>query len=343
MRISLITTTINVPNVLDVYADLHEPLSLIVAGDKKTPHDAVEAKFGHRTDFVYLDPERQTALNYRCSELIGWNSIQRRNIALLEAIREQPDFILTVDDDNFPANDAYFNELVSIFATPFSGLSGETHPGYFDIGRTFEPAFFHRGFPYDVRETAETLSLTPIRNAPIGVAEGLWLGDPDIDAATRLVNRPLVKQISDIARNGVVARPGCWTVFNTQNTAFRTDLAPLMMVWPGVGRYDDIWASYAAQRVMRGSDWAIHFGAPLVWQERNPQNIVKNLRDEVYGMEHTPRFLSDLDAMELTGSTPVEKLKSMFANLRPLGYVPSQTLDVGEAWCEDVYDILSSI
>lgn len=343
MRFTVITTTINVPSVLEVYAGLHDDVSIVVAGDRKTPHDDVRRAFADYDRFSYLSPDDQLSRHYKCSDLIGWNTIQRRNIALLEAIRQQPDVVVTIDDDNFPVNNSYFRDVEDIFGQPFSGLAGQTHEGFFDIGQIFDPPFFHRGFPYDVREQKSELSLTPVHNIPVGVAEGLWLGDPDIDAVTRLVNRPLVKQVSDIARSGVIARPGSWTVFNTQNTAFLAELAPLMMVWPGVGRYDDIWASYAAQRVMRDTDWAIHFGAPLVWQERNPQNIVKNLRDEIYGMELTPRFLHDLDQMELSGSSHLERLKSLFANLRPLGYVPNQTLDVGDAWCEDVYDILSSL
>jgi hypothetical protein len=136
-------------------------------------------------------------------------------------------------------------------------------------------------------------------DARIGVAAGLWLGDPDIDAATRIVNAPQVLQLSDTVRSGLAVAPGCFTPFNSQNTAFRADLAALMMVWVDVGRYDDIWAAYAAERVMMDTgDW-VHFGPPLVWQERNAHDLIKDLKDELYGMEHTDRFVEDLLAMDL--------------------------------------------
>jgi hypothetical protein len=54
-----------------------------------------------------------------------------------------------------------------------------------------------------------------------------------------------------------------------------------MLVLVGVGRYDDIWGSYIAQRVMAETGHRVHYGKPFVWQERNPQSIWTNLRDEI--------------------------------------------------------------
>ena len=279
-------------------------------------------------------------MSARCSDIIGWNSIERRNLALLAALKENPDIIITIDDDNFPCDEHYFSHFERILGSPYSGLAGQTHGKTFDIGQLFEPPFHHRGFPYDLRESPADIVLSPVHNVRVGIAAGLWLGDPDVDAATRLVNRPLVKDLTEVARQGVVVRPDVMTVFNSQNTGWWNELAPLMMVWPGVGRYDDVWASYAAHRVLRDSDWHIHFGQPLVWQQRNPQNLITNLNAEVMGMETTPRLLVDMDDIDVKGSTIPDRMESLWKGLNRLDYLPKQTRATGIAWCQDVYDAL---
>jgi hypothetical protein len=336
MKATVITTTINLPRVVEVHARVAPDVSIIIAGDRKSPHDEIKAFFKEMENVTYLDVDAQICMNLKCSDIIGWNSIQRRNVALLAAIAENPDIIITIDDDNYPCAGDYLDDFKRLLSTPFTGLAGTTHGELFDVGQLFKPSFHHRGFPYDTREEAAEIVFTPVVNAKVGVAAGLWLGDPDIDAATRLVNRPLVKELTDIARQGVVVRPENLTVFNSQNTAFLTELAPLMMVWPGTGRYDDIWASYFAQRIMREDGWHIHFGAPLVWQQRNPQNLIGNLKAEIMGMETTPRLLADLEELDLTGSTVVDKMASAWRQMRKLDYLPAQALDGGAAWCEDV-------
>ena len=341
LRLVLITTTINVPDVLELYAQYSDSVQIIVTGDIKSPHDKIRKLADRLGDFTYLDVETQRGRGYRCSDLIGWNSIQRRNIALLEAIARKPDVIITIDDDNYPVNANFFRDFEELFTKDFNGLAAKTDSEWFNACALLDEDLYHRGFPYDRRNTANELELAPVCNAKIGIAAGLWLGDPDIDAATRLVNGPSFMSLSDLAKNGVVVSPGIKTVVNSQNTAYRSEIAPLMMVWSGIGRYDDIWASYAAKRILRDQDWHVHFGHPFVWQQRNVQNIQRNLQDEVFGMEYTPRFIQDLDAMDIRGVSNVDKLRSMFQQLGKAEYMPPQTIEAGLAWCEDVYDVLN--
>jgi hypothetical protein len=161
------------------------------------------------------------------------------------------------------------------------------------------------------------------------------MGDPDIDAMQRLTNAPMVLSCSELVRAGITVSPNCMTVFNSQNTAFRRQLAALMMVWISVGRYDDIWAAYITQRIMREEGMVVHFGRPFVWQERNLQNLWTNLRDEIMGMETTPRFVRDLDDMELGGSSVLDRLRSLYRQLGRMDYIPKPCLELGEAWCAD--------
>lgn len=46
MKIALISTTINVPRVLALYRAFGPEVEIIVAGDRKTPHDETRALLG---------------------------------------------------------------------------------------------------------------------------------------------------------------------------------------------------------------------------------------------------------------------------------------------------------
>ena len=335
MKIALITTTINIPEVLSLYRTFDESVEFFIVGDRKTPHDAVRAFVRKVGNARYYSDEDQEKLGYRSSEIIGWNKIMRRNIALLEAVRSGADVIVTIDDDNIPADANYFADFRRLFRQPFNGLMATPKTGWFDIGGMLTPTVFHRGFPYDQRGADRGYKIGPATGQKIGVAAGLWMGDPDIDAMQRITNGPMVLDCSELVRSGLAVSPACMTVFNSQNTAFRRELASLLMVWIDVGRYDDIWASYVMQRIMREEGYAVHFGRPFVWQERNEQNLWKNLRDEVMGMETTPRFVRDLNEMDLGNGGVLDKLRAVYRHLGKLDYIPRPCLELGEAWCAD--------
>lgn len=340
MRTVLITTTIYVPTVLRRYREMEPDIFFIITGDEKTPHDAVEAFVRELGNASYFGVEEQKKLGYRSSEIIGWNKIMRRNIALLEAIKLKPDVIVTIDDDNLPLADDYFANFAAVLGRPFSGLMASSETGWFNVGDFLVPAVYHRGYSYERRILKNQFRMLPVQGKKVGVAAGLWLGDPDIDAMERITNAPLVMQVSEVIRHGVIVDPALYAPVNSQNTAFVAELAPLMMVLVGVGRYDDIWASYIAERVMRTLDYHVHYGRPLVWQERNPQNLWKNVRDELFGMEFTPKFCADLDAIELPAGSVLDKLEAIYEGLRTASYLPEIVLELGEAWCKDLRGIL---
>ena len=342
LRVVLLTTTIRVPRVLERYRQLDPDALFIVVGDRKTPHAETRHFVDSLGNSLYLSDEDQTKLGYASSEIIGWNKIMRRNLALLEAIRQQPDIIISIDDDNLPLGEDYFQDLRRILGRSYSGLMASGSNGWFNIGALLTPSVWHRGFSYEHRQGDGAFQLQPVTDRRVGVAAGLWLGDPDIDAMERITNQPTVLHLSDALCGGVVVEPNNYSPFNSQNTGFVTELAPLMMVWLGVGRYDDIWASYVAERVMRETGHLVHYGRPLVWQERNPQNRWKNLRDELLGMEHTPQFCRDLDAMNLGPGGVVDKLARIYEQLEGKAYVPPIALELGRAWVADVTKALGS-
>ena len=107
----------------------------------------------------------------------------------------------------------------------------------------------------------------------------LWNGDPDVDAIGRIAMRPEVEFDVDGYYGAVQVAP-----FNSQNTILHRDAFPAYCVLPFVGRMDDIWASYLFQREHTDS---VVFGPATVFQERNEQDLVKNLADEMLGYRRT--------------------------------------------------------
>ena len=340
MKIALITTTINVPKVLALYREIGPDVEFFVAGDRKSPHEAIRAFLKGVPNAHYFSDIDQESMCLASSEIIGWNTIMRRNFALFVAIKSRADIIVTIDDDNIPVSRNYFDEFRQIFSRPFCGLQVETDNRSFDVGQLLLPKVHHRGFPYDRRGISPTLKMTPVSQATVGVAAGLWVGDPDIDAMARITNAPAIHNMSEVLQHGIVVAKDNLTVFNSQNTAFRRELAPLMMVWTAVGRYDDIWASYFAQFLMQTTSSQIHFGKPFVWQDRNPQNLWRNLKDEMLGMEMTPRFLEDLWAIDAGKDTMLDRMRRTYDRMASFDYLPPAVCKLGRAWCDDLESIL---
>lgn len=342
MKTALITTTINVPEVLRLYRALDPDVRFFVAGDEKTPHLTVGKLCDEIGNAAYLSPEMQRhgyGLGYRCSELIGWNCIQRRNIALLEALRWGADTIVTIDDDNVCVNRSYFNDLRSRFEHPFVGLRGGLRGKWFNPCAFVSPPVPHRGFPYHQPESGDT-ALGFAVDAKVGVCAGMILGDPDVDAYYRMGRHPEVQTVGQVLQDGIVVDPhDVWTVFNSQNTSFVRELAPAMFMLPGLGRHDDIWASLITQRIMRETGHVTHFGKPFAYQTRNPHDNIKDLKAELYGMEHIIEFAEFLDTIDL-GQAPVVNQVRLIFNRVPSSLLPPQAIDAGLAWCLDVERVL---
>src|SRR3954471_12275146 len=96
MKSAIVTTTINVPVLLEEYIKntikyKHDCMFIII-GDKKTPAEAkvycMGLKKTYNVDLEYLDVEDQEKYLKRFPELhnhLVWSSIQRRNIGMLMA------------------------------------------------------------------------------------------------------------------------------------------------------------------------------------------------------------------------------------------------------------------
>lgn len=350
MKTALITTTINVPTVLALYRKLGPDVAFFVAADEKTPLEAYEFCASIPNCEIY-SPDRQSDLGYACSELLGWNCVERRNIALLEAVKSGAEIIVTVDDDNSPMEQGYFGDFYNPFgdfanrhevarslvlANGWDGLKASSTTGWFDPGVLLVPQTKHRGFPILIKSDPV---FEPVVDAKIGVAQGLCLGDPDIDAVTRIATAPIIHSVSELGRAGIVVDPNCWTVYNTQNTAFIRELAPAMFQMPGVGRYSDIYASLITQRVMRERGLHVHFGQPYVFQQRNKHDLIRDLRQEIDGMANVWKLAGILDGMaRFAVDKPIER--QIYEKLYGVNWWPKLASDAALAFLEDMEKVL---
>lgn len=278
MKKYIVTTTIQPPTEATLKYASKSDWNLIVVGDTKTPHSEYE-----KIDCTYIHPDEQENLYKDLSDCIGWKSIQRRNIGFVHAYNLGADIVATVDDDNIPyenwGEDLHVGKEVEVDFY-------ETENTVFDpLSVTENSWLWHRGYPVEEIPTKNNVTYVGKKRTKVLVQANLWDGDPDIDATNRLTRRPLVKfnNVEPYSTNNL-------TVFNSQNTFIHRDVLQHYMVFPHVGRMDDIWGSYYLQtHIPRGS---IVFDKPTVYQDRNEQDLVRNLENELIGYRNTLHYIN---------------------------------------------------
>lgn len=325
MKTALITTTINIPKVLALYRKFDPDVKFYIAGDQKTDHLSVQGLCETLGNAFYLNPEQQNV--WETSKYLGWNTITRRNIALLEALRWGADIIVTIDDDNIPLDETYF----STFWEEHSGFEASGPNNWLDTGQFLIPHIPQRGFP-------PIKACVPFIDSVVGAKIGVWagavLGDSDMDATTRIARHPIAHQASELITNGLSVAHYTYAPFNTQNTAFVRELAPAMLCCRQFGRFDDIFASLICQRVMREFDLHVRFGPPFVWQQRNPHDLVKDLKAEVWGMENIIDLVTTLEALTDLPPATIPAVDSIYYNLIDMWEMPDMKPLI-QAWLQD--------
>ncbi|HSV26189.1 MAG TPA: hypothetical protein VLJ17_24590 [Xanthobacteraceae bacterium] len=324
MKTAIVTTTIRVPEVLRLYRKFMPHAGIFIAGDEKSPSAQIRALCDDLPGGwgFYYSLEQQRKSDWEVVKFLPCNSMLRRNIATLEAVKWGADIIYMIDDDNIPMSydhSAAFTFLGSI-GDPrkynFSGLEIRSPLQWFDPNELLDPPTVQRGYPLRIRRITQQFTVHPVTDAKIGVVSGLILGSPDIDAVERIVTNPTRLNVSELARAGVVVNPHrCMTIFNSQNTAFVRELAPAMFMPLIDGedtRYHDIFASLICQRIMETLDLYVHLGRPFVYQERNQHYLLDDLALEMDGM----RGIEDFNTCLWQTTCPREN--SVLANVKKI-------------------------
>lgn len=296
----VVTTTINpITKALDKFIQ-KKNWKVVVVGDRKTPH----AEYEGVSEITYLHPDEQHSRWPVLSELIGFDSIERRNFGFLHAYEQDAAIVATVDDDNIPYDDwgdgLLVNRVVDVdlFACEndvFDPLSVTNHKN-----------LWHRGYPWELVKTKNNVTYLGKKAMKVHVQAGLWDGDPDIDAVERIIFRPTVKfeKIEPYSSNKM-------TVFNSQNTFLSRDVLPHYMMMPFVGRMDDVWGAYILQKLMPVN---VVFSSASVFQDRNVQCGFENMKHEMLGYEHNLSMVRSEAPLEVLPP----KTREAFAEYRKL-------------------------
>ena len=295
----IVCTSINSPTKAVKAYDEMLDWTLVVVGDKKTPLNF------NLDRGIYLSPEDQLDMSEKLSNLIGWNSIQRRNFGLLYAFNEGAEVVCTVDDDNIPqinwGKELFVNQTIT--AKEYLVKDEVFDP----IGATSYGQLWHRGFPLELISSRNYESYR-FKDFVPDVQADFWNGDPDIDAFCRLEHKPnCVFNDADFPFTSDKISP-----FNSQNTFLSRKIANDYFLFPHIGRMDDIWASY----YILAKGYKVIYNKATVVQDRNDHNLIEDLKKEYIGYENN-----------------LELIKALMSNPEHIRkYLPLETV---EAW--DLY------
>lgn len=273
----IVTTTINPPTeALTKFSEL-EDFQLVVIGDLKTPHEEFS-----KINCLYLHPEVQEKKYPALSNLLGWNTIERRNIGFLTALEMGGEIIATVDDDNVPLEFWGQNLIVG----KDLDLPQHSAPVVFDpLSVTNYPHLWHRGYPIQLLKTRREVS-TRMQSTSIDVEAQFWNGDPDIDAICRMEHFPDCE--FDDQAFPFTSDP--FSPFNSQNTFMTRDALKNYFMFPFVGRMDDIWGSY----VLEAKGFKVGYSRASVRQVRNQHDLTRDFELEIEGYINSLRLVEAL-------------------------------------------------
>lgn len=271
---AIVTTTIRSPSDgLKKFASILG-WKLYVVGDIKTPHEEYNG-------WNYISPDEQHDRFFDLSNVIGWNTIQRRNIGFVAAYLDGAECIASVDDDVIPYEFWGKNLLID---KEFNGKIYDPNYGVFDpLSVTSVSELWHRGYPIELVHKRFEMN-EQVGSSHVLVQADLWDGEPDIDAACRLINlSPSTMITGDFPYMSLGI-----SVFNSQNTFIHRKAFPHYCVLPA-GRLDDIWGGIILQQAIGP---CVIFQKPSIFHDRNNHNIFDDLRDEINGYEMTMKIIT---------------------------------------------------
>ena len=189
------------------------------------------------------------------------------------------------DDDNIPY-DNWGDEIFVGQELEVDCYENKRVTAFDPISATEHKTLWHRGYPVEFVHAKNENEYKGKIKRKVLVQADFWDGDPDIDAICRLSKKPIVKfdKFEPFCSNQLAP-------FNSQNTFLSREVIPYYAVLPHTGRMDDIWGSYILQYYFPD---AVIYNKATVYQDRNEQDLVTNLENEVIGYRNTYKLLGDL-------------------------------------------------
>ncbi len=307
MKTTVTLTTIHVPNVIEKVEQNrktfgHSDVDYVVVGDKRSPQECEDYLSGLKSKGVkvlYLSADKQNdylGKHPAFRKYLPFNTFARRNVADLIAYENGAEIILRMDDDNFPVEHDDFIGGHRVVGTHPELPTLSSSDGWYNCCELLETKgnvdFYPRGYPYPKRWKPQKIEKSN-QKTKVMLCAGLWTGDPDVDAVTRL-HKPIEAIALKAGASYVALAKGTWCPINTQNTSYHRDLIPASFVSPNVGRYDDIFSGFLLRLLMDHFGDTIVYGRPILHQDRNQHNLWKDLEYEMFGNQMTPHLIEIL-------------------------------------------------
>jgi len=288
----IVTTTINSPTEAILKFCEKAGWCFIIVGDLKTPHEEYQKleKEYIGEKIKYLTPQYQEENYKELSDSIGWNTISRRNIGIVEAYNYGASIIAIVDDDNIPYDNWGKYENLYIDKEIIVDLYEPKTDVFDPLSVTNHNYLWHRGFPIEYVKDKNMLKYKGKIKRKVLIQADLWDGDPDIDAFARIIYDPIVKFniIQPYCSNKI-------SPFNTQNTFLSREVIPYYILFPFIGRMDDIWASYMIETKFPNS---LIYNSSSVYQRRERKDYMNDFEKELLGYRKSLDFIDKLSNIE---------------------------------------------
>lgn len=335
MKVAVVVTTIGVPDLLLAYADNalrndHGAVEFVVIGDLKTPHDAARKvieqirRVGFSAEYWDIPMQQEWMRRFPgLEEMIPHNSDNRRNVGFLLALERGAQNIIALDDDNYAVEGTDFFGAHSIVGRSVEATAVSSSNGWFNPCQLLrlepEVRIYSRGYPFGKRWQDE------VRFGEGGgrvvVNMGLWVGDPDVDAVTRLA---LPVKSLGLQTERTILLQDCYMPINSQNTAVHRDAMPTFYFVPQavridgmlMDRYGDIWAGFFLNKAVSHMGDKIAVGPPVVDHRRNKHDLLRDLQNEFWGMLITEYLVPHIAEMSLSANTYLGTYQEIAENLR---------------------------
>lgn len=318
-RFIVITSIFRPTEAIEAFARLpgHH---LVVVGDKKTPP-------GWQFDnCTYLGVEDQMALSPSFANAIPFNHYGRKMLGYVYALQQGADIIIDTDDDNIPYSHWSFPSFEGEF------LSSAPALGWINIYHHFsDQPVWPRGLPLrHINDSRHKLQWQEgKKKQQVGIWQGLADEDPDVDAIYRLTSdKPCLFR----KQEPVVLEKGTVSPFNSQNTAIRKELFPLLFLPSFVTfRFTDILRGIIAQPVCWQHGYRLGFTEATVIQKRNEHDYFRDFESEVPMYLHTEKSLEAVAGAMQAGSVK-DNLYHAYEALLKINVVEQREMTVLDEW-----------
>lgn len=311
-KASVVMTTIRSADLLEGYRQNFEDhghleqVKVIVIPDCNTPRGVFEKCADLKArglDVACPELDVQGEFLKRAGDFrVAVNTDYRRNVGYLMALENGSDFVISIDDDNYcvPGEDYFAAHETVCMGRSDCNVTHSSNGWYNPMAGTM---LYPRGFPYRSRESCTLKSAW--EQVRIVANEGLWTGDPDVDAISWL-NLSKDSKMAGVKSYAVLGYD-TWCPINSQNTSVVRDAIPAywfvdMEHKERMGRFGDIFQGYFLQACAKELGDTVRIGPPIVQHIREGHNFLKDAALEMPCIILLEEFMPWLREVKLWGN-----------------------------------------